>query len=159
MSREAMVRTEAGPKINSLQIKWLQSSQTRGCEFEASRKNAGMLNAAYSDKRQTLPRGSGTRRCDVARDQRRLCCNHATFPFGRPAQGKLNIHGRSPDSWVTARPILPRLASSGDHRVCSPLTVAGAVTELAAFDRYRTVFPFHPKLAQAFLRTMSVPMQ
>ena len=159
MSREAMVRTEAGPKINSLQIKWLQSSQTRGCALAASRKNTAMRNATYSDKRQTLPQGLGMRRCDAVRDQRRLCCNHTTLPFGRPAQGELNIHGRSPDSWVTARPILPRLASSGDHRVCSPLTVAGAVTELAAFDGYRTVFPFHPKLAQAFPRTMNFSMQ
>ena len=105
-----------------------------------------MRNAAYSDKRQTLPYDLGTRRCDAVRDQRRLCCNHTALPFGRPARGELNIHGRSPDSWVTARPILPRLASSGDHRVCSPLTVAGAVTELAAFDRYRTVFPFSSQI-------------
>ena len=159
MSREVMVWTEAGPKINSRQIKWLQSSQTRGCALGASRKNAAMRNSAYTDKPKTLPQGSGTRRCDAVRDQRKLCCSHTTLPFGRPAQGELNIHGRSPDSWVTARPILPRLASSGDHRVCSPHTVAGAVTELAAFDGYRTVFPFHPKLAQAFPRTMNVPMQ
>ena len=76
-----------------------------------------------------------------------------------PPVVNVKVYGRSPDLRVKAPPILPRLASSGDHRVCSPLTVAGAVTELAAFKVYRTVFPFHPRLAQTFPRTMKTPMQ
>lgn len=43
------------------------------------------------------------------------------------------IDGRSPDLRVVACPILPELALSGDLRGHSPLTVAGAVTDLARF--------------------------
>jgi len=38
---------------------------------------------------------------------------------------------------------------SGIHRGCSPLTVAGAVTDLAPFRLFLTVFPFH--LAAVFI--------
>jgi hypothetical protein len=51
--------------------------------------------------------------------------------LARPAPGQGDHSGRSPDSRVEALPRLPTPWGSGLLQQCSPLTVAGAVTDLA----------------------------
>ncbi len=56
---------------------------------------------------------------------------HRNLPPGHPARISFGCDGRSPDSRVKAPPILPGPLPSGVSRGRSPLTVAGAVTDLA----------------------------
>jgi len=53
-------------------------------------------------------------------------------------------------SRVAARPILPEQLLSGDHRGRSPLTVAGAVTDLARFGSSSPYSLFIPDAFSAF---------
>ncbi len=68
--------------------------------------------------------------------------------------------GRSPDLRVIAFPNLPELLAQWFCRGRSPLTVAGAVTDLTRIAR-RTVFPFHPlgdSPSGTIIRTVSHPV-
>ena len=69
---------------------------------------------------------------------------HSNLPPGHPARVGYGCDGRFPDLRIGAPPSLPSRCMTGQWHVwgCSPLTVAGAATDLAGVELRRTVFPF-----------------